>query len=66
LSLWWGVTPRHANLMETTEALIAWVDMYLQIEGMAQRGDHVVILGGMPVARRAKTNFIKLHRVGDA
>jgi pyruvate kinase len=66
LPLWWGVTPRQSNLMETTEALITWVDMYMQIEGMAQRGDYIVIMGGMPVARKAKTNFVKLHRVGDA
>ncbi len=66
LALWWGVTPRKANLMETTESLIIWVDMYLQVEGLAQQGDRIVILGGMPVARKAKTNFVKLHRIGDA
>jgi pyruvate kinase len=66
LGLWWGVTPLNAHLMETTEALITWVDLQLQVQGLAQRGDFIVILGGMPVARLAKTNFIKLHRVGDA
>ncbi len=66
LGLWWGVTPQIANLMETTEALITWVDLQLQVQGLARRGDTIVILGGMPVARKAKTNFIKLHRIGDA
>lgn len=66
LALWWGVTPQPAHLMETTEALITWVDLHLQVEGIVQRGDYIVILGGMPVARQAKTNFIKLHRIGDA
>jgi pyruvate kinase len=66
LSLWWGVNPQPANLMETTEALITWVDLQLQVQGLAQRGDTIVILGGMPVARQMKTNFIKLHRIGDA
>jgi pyruvate kinase len=66
LNLWWGVSPQPTNLMETTEALITWVDLQLQVQGLAQRGDTIVILGGMPVARQMKTNFIKLHRVGDA
>ena len=66
LPLWWGVTPHAADLMESTEELIAWVDSHLQNEGFAQAGDRIVILGGMPVARRAKTNFIKLHRIGEA
>ena len=66
LGLWWGVTPHNANVMETTESLITWVDLQLQVLGVAQRGDFIVILGGMPVARMAKTNFIKLHRIGDA
>jgi pyruvate kinase len=66
LALWWGVSPRKASLMETTEALITWVDLHLQVEGLAQRGDMIVIMGGMPVARQASTNFVKLHRIGDA
>lgn len=66
LALWWGVTPQLSNLMETTEAMITWVDLQLQVRNLAQRGDQIVILGGTPVARQAKTNFIKLHRIGDA
>jgi pyruvate kinase len=38
----------------------------LRASGLAQMGDTVVITGGMPVARRAQTNFIKLHRIGDS
>jgi len=25
-----------------------------------------VIMGGMPIAGQARTNFVKLHRVGEA
>ena len=42
-----------------------WVDGHLVAEGLARRGDEVVIIGGMPVAGRARTNFVNLHRVGD-
>ena len=66
LSLWWGVTPLVGELLGTTEALIEWVDVELRASGLAQMGDTVVIMGGMPVVRRAQTNFIKLHRIGEA
>jgi pyruvate kinase len=65
LALWWGVAPRPSALKGTTEELIAWVDGELQRERLAAPGDRVVIMGGMPVAGQAHTNFVKLHRVGE-
>jgi pyruvate kinase len=65
LALWWGVEPRRSELQGDTEELIAWVDAHLQTEGLAARGEDVVIVGGMPLAGRARTNFVKLHRVGE-
>ncbi|MEO7002495.1 MAG: pyruvate kinase [Ktedonobacterales bacterium] len=66
LALWWGVTPRLGELRGTTETLIAWADAALQREGLAQPGDEVVIMGGMPIAGQARTNFVKLHRIGES
>ena len=66
LALWWGVTPRRSALMGSTEELIAWVDGQLQEEHLAAPGEEIVIMGGMPIAGRARTNFLKLHRVGEA
>ena len=43
----------------------AVVDQRLQDDKLVQRGEHVVIMGGMPVASQAHTNFVKMHRVGD-
>ena len=65
LALWWGVTPRRSELLGTTEELIAWVDANLRNEGLAGMGAEIVIMGGMPLAGRARTNFVKLHRLGD-
>jgi pyruvate kinase len=65
LALWWGVQPHLSELQGSTEALIAWVDGHLVSEGLAHRGEDVVIIGGMPVAGRARTNFVNLHRVGE-
>ncbi len=66
LALWWGVIPRLSELLGTTEELIAWADATLQREGWAQPGDDVVIMGGMPIAGQARTNFVKLHHMGEA
>jgi pyruvate kinase len=66
LALWWGVMPRQIAIMNTTEKLIAEVSQRLEQEGMVNRGEQVVIMGGMPVAGRARTNFIKLHQIGQA
>ncbi len=65
LALWWGVWPRTIALMGTTEKLIDVVDQRLQDDQLAQRGQHVVIMGGLPVASQARTNFVKLHRIGS-
>lgn len=65
LALWWGVQTMHADLLGSTEDLIAWVDTVLMTQGFAARGDYVVLMGGMPVARQAPTNFVKLHHVGQ-
>jgi len=45
--------------------LIALVEQRLQDEKLAQNGEYVVIMGGMPIASQARTNFVKLHRVGS-
>ena len=66
LALWWGVEPRPSELQGNTEELIAWVDGRLREEGLATRGDDVVIVGGMPFAGHARTNFVKLHRLGES
>jgi pyruvate kinase len=64
LALWWGVWPHQIVLQGTTEALIATVDQRLQDDHLVQKGEHVVIMGGLPVASHARTNFVKLHRIG--
>ena len=65
LALWWGVTPHRSQLDGSTEHLISWVDRHLQDEGLAATGARIVIVGGMPIAGRARTNFINLHIIGE-
>jgi len=65
LALWWGVWPYRMSMQGTTEELIALAEQRLQNGKLVQHGEHVVIMGGMPIASQAGTNFVKLHRVGD-
>ena len=66
LNLWWGVAPHRGALEGTMDEKIAWVDAYLRGEGLAAPGEEVVIMGGMRAKGAARTNFVKLHRVGEA
>ena len=65
LALWWGVWPHQIELLGSTEELIAAVDNRLQEDKLIALGEHVVIMGGLPVASHARTNFVKLQQVGD-
>ncbi|HET9922315.1 MAG TPA: pyruvate kinase [Ktedonobacteraceae bacterium] len=65
LALWWGVWPYRISMKGTTEELIALVEQRLQEDKLVQQGEYVVIMGGMPIASEAHTNFVKLHRIGD-
>jgi pyruvate kinase len=66
LALWWGIWPHRVEMHGTTEELIASVEQRLQEDHLLQEGEHVVIMGGLPVASRARTNFVKLHRIGES
>jgi pyruvate kinase len=66
LSLWWGVTPLRSELEGTMDEKIAWVDAYVRGEGLAAPGEQIVIMGGMRRGGAARTNFVKLHRVGES
>lgn len=63
LALWWGVWPYCIELRGTTEDLIEAVERRLLEDKIVLHGENVVIMGGMPVASRARTNFVKLHHV---
>jgi pyruvate kinase len=65
LALWWGVWPHCIEMQGSTEALIEVVGQRLLEDHLVEAGEHVVIMGGVPIASRARTNFVKLHRVGN-
>ncbi len=64
MALLWGVTPIQCPFAEDTDGLLRLVEQELVARGHLAAGDLVVVMGGMPVAARGLTNFIKIHRVG--
>jgi pyruvate kinase len=64
MELLWGVTPVLSPLAQDTDGMVHLVEQELVARGHLAVGDLVVIMGGMPVAARGKTNFIKIHQVG--
>ncbi len=65
LALWWGVWPRCIEMQGTTERLIERVEQRLLEDKLIAPGEYVVIMGGLPVANWARTNFVKLHRINS-
>jgi pyruvate kinase len=53
------------DLQKTTEELIARIDQRLLEDKLVLKGEHVVIMGGLPIASREPTNFVKLQLIGD-
>ena len=65
LNLVWGVIPLLINEeVETFEQLIAQANAILRESGLAQAGDKVLILAGIPTQQAKGTNFLKIHTVG--
>jgi pyruvate kinase len=52
-------------MQSMTDDLIVVVTQHLQEEKLVYHGEHIVIIGGLAKASHARTNFVKLHRIGD-
>lgn len=63
MALLWGVTPVLSPFAQDTDGLIRLVEEELVARGHLAAGDLVVVMGGMPVAARGLTNFLKIHLV---
>lgn len=65
LALWWGVWPDCMELRGTTDTLMEVVGQRLLEANILKHGEHVVIMGGLPIASQARTNFVKIHRIEE-
>jgi pyruvate kinase len=60
----WGVTPLPAQVPSDTDAMIALMDEGVRRAGIVERGEYVVMAASSP-AGKARTNMMKVHRVGN-
>lgn len=62
LNLVWGVKPVYLSDVATTfEQLVAISQNYLVENQLAQSGDNILIMGGIPTHTPQGTNFLKIH-----
>lgn len=64
-ALMWGVSAVQSVEVHTTDQMIKEVDEVLKKRDLAEDGDTVVIVAGAPLALGGRTNFLKLHTVGE-
>lgn len=65
MSLYWGVYPKLMRVLKNTDDMVKEVESSLLCENLAQQGDRIVIAASMPVMGTGKTNFMKLHTIGE-
>jgi len=65
MRLYFGVTPVMTKLAPSTDRMIKEVERSALARGLVREGDTVVVTLGVPVALKAPTNLMKVHRVGE-
>ena len=60
----WGVDSARTIELCSIDELDDVVDEVLLSNDLVSPGDHVVVVGSMPLAVRTRTNMLKIHRVG--
>jgi len=64
-ALYWGVQALAGEETENLNAMVRQVDEILHREGLASKDDTVIIVGGTPLLIGGRTNFLKIHHVGE-
>jgi pyruvate kinase len=65
MALFWGVSPHEFERREYTDDEMAAASSILESEGLAQAGDTVVMVAGVPPNIQASTNLVKVQVIGD-
>lgn len=65
LALTWGTTSYLVPKVDNVDAMVDQVDSTLQANGLAEKGDLVVVVSGAPVGVPGTTNSILVHKVGS-
>lgn len=65
LSLCWGVYPELMRVFPSTDKMLNEVEKSLLGGKMVRKGDRIVIIASTPIMGAGKTNFMKLHAIGE-
>ncbi len=65
MAIMWGVEPQNFRRLDSTDAMIAAAERVLVERGLAKPGDRVAMAAGIPPNRKASTNLLKLHVIGE-
>ncbi|MEX0993924.1 MAG: pyruvate kinase, partial [Balneolaceae bacterium] len=63
LNLVWGVDSVKLEEIFDTDKSVKVMENYLKENGLVQSGDRVIIATGMPIAKRGRTNMIKVSTI---
>jgi pyruvate kinase len=64
-SLFWGVSAIQAGEIDSMDRMIQTVERLMQERNLAKPGDTIIITAGYPLAVAGRTNFLKLHTIGE-
>jgi pyruvate kinase len=53
------------HLADTIDGMFQQIDHCLMECNLADRGDKVLIMGGIPMHKAGSTNFLKIHTIGE-
>lgn len=65
LGLVWGVQPVKIDEIFDTDKSVKLMENYLRKHGLVNIGERVIIATGMPIAKRGRTNMIKVSTIED-
>ncbi|MBI5075698.1 MAG: pyruvate kinase [Nitrospirae bacterium] len=65
LALSWGVLPKFMKQLSGIDQMLREVERALLAEKIVKKGDHIVLISASPLSTQAKTNFMKIHEIGE-
>jgi pyruvate kinase len=65
MALFWGVSPHEFERRDHSDDEMAAGSAILVEEGLANIGDTVVMVAGVPPNIQASTNLLKVHVIGE-
>ena len=65
MAIYGGIKPVLGTRLRSTDKMIAYAEERLLEQGLAEVGEGIVLLAGIPPNLRSSTNLMKLHEVGS-